>query len=195
MSNKYFNFTLPNFQDRYGIDWDDFKSIVNSETDTLISKILELYWLKSIDRAPVLAVEFSMLVRDLFVSPTDTLAQKKYKLRTFNTTFKNKGMEDFYLDLAEEIVGTRGVIYSGYDFPNWRWNFSRWLDVGGSIGGEEIAINSSTSIFYIFIDVKTTDADELDKIEETYEQDYVLPAFYKIILIDSNFQYLREVGD
>ena len=49
------------------------------------------------------------------------------------------------------------------------------------------------SPFYVFIDVKTTDSDLLDEIVSIYREGYLLPAFYKIYLIDSDFNILRTV--
>jgi len=47
--------------------------------------------------------------------------------------------------------------------------------------------------FYVFIDCKTTDADLLTQIVDAYNQDFLLPAFYKIIIVDSSFNILWVV--
>jgi hypothetical protein len=53
--------------------------------------------------------------------------------------------------------------------------------------------NNISARFNIYIDVKTTDSNLLDAIVAAYRERYMLPAFYRIQLIDSGFAILRTV--
>jgi hypothetical protein len=188
--NNFFNFKIPDF--KYGIDWDDFETIVEDNVDNLFESIWQLYWLNDPDYMSLQAVEKALKALKISFYTTDTLQLKKLRLRKFLTTFSNKASSDIYLDYAESIVGIRGVIYTGYTMGVWRWGISRRSDVS-SIIPESIRWTSSLTKFNIYIDVKTTDSDLLDVIVELYRLPYLYPAFYKIYLIDSNFTILRTV--
>lgn len=190
--NNFFNFTIPYFNSQFGEDWDDFNSITEENVDYVVDKTWQLYWLKRIDTLPIIALDYAIKLRGIEVDADDTIALKKFKLRKFNTTFKDKGASSFYLDYQEAIVGTRGTVYDGLSLGSSVWGRSIWPSSSIESDTEWVWVGSS-SLFNIFIDVKTTDSDLLDDIVAVYRQRSMLPAFYKIFLIDSSFTILRSV--
>lgn len=191
--NNFFNFQIPFFNSQMGSDWDDFNDITEENVDYIMNKTWQLYWLRRIDTMPVMALEQALRLRAVEVDATDSIALKKYKLRKFNTSFKEKGTADFYLDYQEEIVGTRGVIYSGLYFGASIWGSSSWAISGGTSSGTELVWATTYSPFHIFIDVKTTDSALLDELVAVYSQTFLRPAFYQIYLVDSTFTILRSI--
>ena len=191
--NNFFNFQTPYFNQQFGSDWDDFNDITEENVDYIMDKTWQLYWLRRIDTMPVMALEQALRLRAIEVDATDSIALKKYKLRKFNTSFKEKGTADFYLDYQEEIVGTRGAIYSGLYFGASIWGSSSWAISGGTPSGTELVWATTYSPFHIFIDVKTTDSTLLDELVAVYSQTFLRPAFYQIYLVDSTFTILRSI--
>ena len=183
MSNNYFNFKIPSFNEEYGEDWEDFKTIVDDNVDHIISKTIDLYKLRDPSRMPIIALEKALQLRGIDFDSSDSVATKKYKLRKFNPTFRDKGLGDPYLDLAENITGTRGwIIWFNIGAT---WGVDAWGD--GRWGG------NSENKFIILFNVKTTNSDELDTIVSLLQSKTMLPAFYKIFLIDDDYNTLREV--
>ena len=191
--NNFFNFQTPYFNQQFGSDWDDFNDITEENVDYIMNKTWQLYWLRRIDTMPVMALEQALRLRAIEVEAADSIALKKYKLRKFNTSFKEKGTADFYLDYQEEIVGTRGVIYSGLYFGASIWGSSSWAISGGTPSGTELVWATTYSPFHIYIDVKTTDSALLDELVAVYSQTFLRPAFYQIYLVDSTFTILRSI--
>ena len=191
--NNFFNFQTPYFNQQFGSDWDDFNDITEENVDYVMNKTWQLYWLRRIDTMPVMALEQALRLRAIEVDATDSIALKKYKLRKFDTSFKEKGTADFYLDYQEEIVGTRGAIYSGLYFGASIWGSSSWAISGGTPSGTELVWATTYSPFHIFIDVKTTDSALLDELVAVYSQTFLRPAFYQIYLVDSTFTILRSI--
>lgn len=188
--NNFFNFNIPYFCDKYGNDWSDFTTITDENVDYSIGKIWDLYKLADPNFFTTPVAELVGRSLDLSFDTTDTLKTKKYRIRKFLTMFKDKGTDAFYLDPQESIVGTRGVIYSSLDYGSWIWEESTWGDTDGA---ENILWSGDDAQFFVYIDCKTTDNDLLDQIVDAYSAEYMLPAFYKIYLIDSNFEILRSV--
>lgn len=190
--NDTFNFQIPLFNEKYGEDWADFKMITDDAVDYLFEKTWQLYWLVDPNYMTVRVAERVLQALGLEYSSTDTLYSKKYQIRKFLTSFADKSLADVYLDIAEGIVGVRGVIYSGLTFGVWKWATSRWTSVGATfpVG---IKWGSASSKFNIYIDVKTLVAAELDAIVTEYRRGYILPAFYQIYLIDTAGNILRTV--
>ena len=191
--NNFFNFQTPYFNQQFGSDWDDFNDITEENVDYIMNKTWQLYWLRRIDTMPVMALEQALRLRAIEVDAADSIALKKYKLRKFNTSFKEKGTADFYLDYQEEIVGTRGAIYSGLYFGASIWGSSSWAISGGTPSGTELVWATTYSPFHIYIDVKTTDSALLDELVAVYSQTFLRPAFYQIYLVDSTFTILRSI--
>ena len=191
--NNFYNFQTPYFNQQFGSDWNDFDDITEENVDYIMNKTWQLYWLRRIDTMPVMALEQALRLRAIEVDATDSIALKKYKLRKFNTSFKEKGTADFYLDYQEEIVGTRGVIYSGLYFGASIWGSSSWAISGGTPSGTELVWATTYSPFHIYIDVKTTDSALLDELVAVYRQTFLRPAFYQIYLVDSTFTILRSI--
>ena len=191
--NNFFNFQAPYFNQQFGSDWDDFNDITEENVDYIMNKTWQLYWLRRIDTMPVMALEQALRLRAIEVEAADSIALKKYKLRKFNTSFKEKGTADFYLDYQEEIVGTRGVIYSGLYFGASIWGSSSWAISGGTPSGTELVWATTYSPFHIYIDVKTADSALLDELVAVYSQTFLRPAFYQIYLVDSTFTILRSI--
>lgn len=193
MSNNYFNFNIPEFHDKQGKDWSSFTTIVNSEVDTLIKKITELYWLNDINFMSTPQIEAVMNALKLSYESTDTLQMKKIKLRSFVSKYKNKSLEDTYLDPQESIVGTRGVIYDGNATGSFKWGSSKW---GSSATEDVIKWTETGPQFSIYVDVKTSDSTMLDQIQDIYQDPSMIPAFYQIYLIDfdsTQFDKLRTI--
>jgi hypothetical protein len=190
--NNYFNFEIPYLNSQFGTDWDDFITIIDDNTDYFYSKIEQLYWLKDITRMPLMAMELALKLRNISHLSDEVMASKKLKLRKFNTTSKNKGTSDVYLDFQEALVGTRGVVYNGFILGSIAWGVSAWAISGSPESTDRIWATPATG-FDIYVDVKTTDTDILDQITEIYRQKFLLPAFYQVYLVDSSFNILRTV--
>ncbi|MFW9871943.1 MAG: hypothetical protein ACFFG0_02500 [Candidatus Thorarchaeota archaeon] len=190
--NNYFNFTIPKFNSEYGEDWGDFNDITEDQVDYAIQKIIDLYKLNDITMTPLIATEYIMKLLGIEIYSTDSLAIKKYKIRKYNTNAKAKATLDLYLDYAENIVGTRGEIYNGYYYGAFIQDESSWPDTSNPTS-EDWVWAGFEDRFYIYIDVKTTDSGELDEIQDLYQQDHLLPAFYQVYLIDSSFNILRTI--
>lgn len=191
--NNFYNFQTPYFNQQFGSDWNDFDDITEENVDYIMNKTWQIYWLRRIDTMPVMALEQALRLRAIEVEVADSIALKKYKLRKFNTSFKEKGTADFYLDYQEKIVGTRGVIYSGLYFGASIWGSSSWVISGGTPSGTELVWATTYSPFHIYIDVKTTDGTLLDELVAVYSQTFLRPAFYQIYLVDSTFKILRSI--
>lgn len=191
MSNDFFNIKIPNFQEKYGEDWAQWKSIVEEFNDYLFQKTWELYFLNDLNRISERALEFLLDSLRVHYDANDTLLTKKLKLRTYVSQYENKALSQVYLDIQEAIVGTRGVIYSGYEVGVWRWGVSRWKGSGTSGTNIRWAVNGAQ--FEIYINVKTSDSTLLDQIQAMYRRPSLKPAFYKIYLVDDNFVTLRTV--
>lgn len=190
--NNYYNFILPYFNEQFGSDWTAFKTIVDDNVDYVMNKTYELYWLKDITRMPVMATEIAIKLRGIETDGSESIAIKKAKLRNFNKDFKSKGMQDTYLDYQELIVGARGNIYNGYVFGTFVWGISTWAIAGFPESTDRIWSADETK-FDIYIDCKTLDSGELDEIQAIFRQSFLLPAFYQIYLVDSDFNILRTV--
>lgn len=190
--NNYFNFTIPDFNQRYGEDWNNFNTITENNVDYMIKKVIDLYRLNDITRTPLIVTEYIMKLLGLKIETTDTLSIKKYKVRKYNSTAKAKATNDLYLDYAENVVGTRGAIYNGYVIGSFVHDESSWPDSVTPNEDDWVWSNNETR-FIIYIDVKTLDEDLLDQIQTLYREDFLLPAFYVVYLIDSEFNILRSI--
>jgi len=185
--NNYFNFKIPDFQQKYGEDWNDFLSVVDDNVDNIINKTIQLYWLKDPSRMTLLALEASLDLRGITYTTNDSTATKKFKLRQFNPTFRDKGLADPYLDLAENITGVRGSLsyynlYSVWDGSGvlWDGDSTRWDGDG-------------EGIFVILFNIKTTDPDQINTILTLLKEKTMKPAFYYLILIDDDYNTLGVV--
>jgi hypothetical protein len=190
--NNYFNFKIPFFNYQFGSDWGSFNSIVDDNVDYLMQKTEDLYKIKDITMMPILATELSLNLRKIETNPEESIALKKLKLRKFSTNFKEKGTSKIYLDYAENIVGARGKLYNAYGLGGTRWGFSIWPNVGSPDPNDRVWA-TVTVAYQIYVDVKTTDPELLDAIVDVYRQSFLMPAFYKIFLVDSEFNILRSV--
>jgi hypothetical protein len=183
VSNQFYNFRIPDFQDKYGDDWDGFQAVIDDNWDYVFKKAWELYHLVDLNRMPVRVVEYQMNLRSIDFSYSDTAVTKKVNLRNFVNKYVNKGLASVYLDIAEGVTGSVGDLYldwdrSGFDWDVDHWDFT-WQDEG--------------SKFIILFDVKTTDSGELDEIQALLQDESVKPAYYKIVLVDSDFNILRSI--
>jgi len=190
--NNFYNFNLPYFNEQFGSDWTPFKTIVDDNVDYVMNKTWDLYKLKDIGMMSVRATEIAISLRGIETDPDESLVVKKAKLRSFNKDFKAKGMKDTYLDYQEIIVGVRGEIYNGYVFGTFVWGISCWPIVGDTESCSRIWSTNETK-FDIYVDCKTTDSGLLDEIETVFRQSFLLPAFYQMYLVDSDFNILRTV--
>jgi len=190
--NNWFNFNIPYFNSQFGSDWVDFQTIVDDNVDYVMNKTYDLYNLRNISKMPLLALELALKVRGIETWPTESLSSKRLKIRTFATIFKKKATGELYLDYAEAIVGTRGEIFNAYETGWSVWGVSSWHMAGVPDGGDRVWASPAV-IFEIYVDVKTTDNDELDAIVLAYRQNFLLPAFYQIYLVDSSMTILRTV--
>lgn len=186
--NNYFTYNIPDFQDKNGSDWTDFKDILEDWTDFLISKVIQMYWFRQPDKIPLIALEKSLKLRNIKFNSSDSINLKRFKYRNFNTSFKRKALADIYLDIAEAITGIRGSIsYSteGLEWGTWAWSPGEANEWGGI---------TSNSVYNIYFNVKTTDEAELDLIYNTLMDKTYRPAFYQIILIDDDQNVLRVIS-
>jgi len=189
--NKFYNIKYPEFIEKYGSDWTAFKTNINSWIDDSISKIFKIRREENINTASNRAIELKLRTRGIAIDPLDSLLDKKIKLRQFVRKYQDKGLQATYLDPIEEIVGIRGVIYSGRKIKTWKWNTSKWQKQS-STSANDIMWSISAPSFTIYIDVKTTNATLLDQIERLIRNE-LLPAYYEIYLIDSSFNVLRVI--
>ncbi|MCP4648825.1 MAG: hypothetical protein GY853_01915 [PVC group bacterium] len=188
MANNYYNFTIPSFNSSSGTDWDSFQTIVDDNTDYIMNKTYRLYWLKAISKMPIRALERALKLRKIKFTTSDATSVKRFKLRSFVSSFANKGLADTYIDLAFSITGIRGTLSISVD--GWTWGESAWAPGEDSRwGGIGVA-----SIYNVYFNVKTTDEGELDLIEALLLEKTNRPAFYQIILIDDDQNILRVVG-
>lgn len=185
--NNFFNFQLPVFQEKYGNDWTDFKTITDDNVDYFMAKIWDLYKLNDPNFYTTRVAEIVLDSLGVPYSAPETLVTKKQYVRKFLTNFKDKGSADVYLDIQETIVGTRGTIYTSLDYFTWLWDESTWGDTDEV---ENIIWSGDDAAYYVFIDCKTTNAALLTQIVDSYNQDFLFPAFYKIILVDSDYNVL-----
>lgn len=192
MSNCCWNFKLPVYCEKYGTDWTNFLSIVEENGyDHTIKKIWELYWLVQIDKMSEKIVQIYIDLLKIPYASTDDLKTKKLRLRTFVSKQADKALEDIYLDIGEGIVGIRGNLYLE-DNLVWRWDSGRWY--GGTDRLQQfLRWPSSNPKFVVYFDCKTLDSTELDQIQELLRDDNILPAFYKMYLVDDNFNILRTI--
>ena len=190
--NKFYNIRYPEFINKYGEDWSGFKSIVDRAVDIIIEAIFQIRNEHNINTMSERVVDIHMRVRGITIDSSDTLLDKKIKLRTFVSKHQKKGLDVIYLDIAEEIVGTRGVIYLESAVGGRIWGQSVWPDPL-SAQPNEMSWTSDGYLFRVYIDVKTLDNGELDNIKRLYLDPTVRPSYYKIFLIDSDFNILRTV--
>lgn len=190
MSNNFFNFNLPAIIEKYSDDWDDFKTEMQENFDYYFALVWNLYTLRSINKMTSRLVQRFMDLRQISYTDSDTLSEKKYKIRHHVSKLADKGLADVYLDAAEDIVGTRGVLYNGVNLF-WRWNYSVWPDSGDNV--LYIKWPNENPAFTIFFDVKTSDSDTLDQLVDLLREDSMLPGFYKMYLVDSTFTILRVI--
>lgn len=189
--NNYWNFEIPKFNEEYGSDWDSFLVIVEDNVDYIVRKIVSLYWLNDVNLIPLVPVEYLLRALGIEFNSSDTLSEKRDEIRNFGVFARKKALDDLYLDYAEEIAGTRGTIYLGSELGSFVHDESSWF--GSTPSDEDWVWLTDTAKFYVYIDVKTVDEDELDEIQEIYRRDWLLPAFYQIYLIDSSFNILRTI--
>jgi len=191
--NEFFNFKIPDYNLRYGLDWGNFKSIVGDNVDYVFKKIFECYHLKDLNKMPLSIIERFLKQYKIDFYPTDTTETKITKLRFYFQSQKRKTLQDFYLDLIENIVGVRGIIYSGEEISGaFEWDTSAWYD-DEAIDPDSITWGSESSKFLIFINVKTIDEELINQILSVLRAENILPAFYKIFLIDDAKTIIAEV--
>jgi sugar lactone lactonase YvrE len=133
MSNKFFNFTIPSFNQKYGSDWTDFNTITEDNFDYIFRKTWELYYYNDVNTLSNNGAEAILTLLKIPFDETDTLQTKKLKIRKFVVIGKEKSLEDQYLDIQEEIVGTRGIIHTGLDAGGWRWGNNTWRNTQGTL--------------------------------------------------------------
>jgi len=189
--NNFFNITYPKFIEKYGKDWEDFKTILNEWVDHFFSKAWDLYKYNNINTLSERALEQVLKALKIEFNVNDTFLTKKIKLRFFVSQYKRKGLSEIYLDLQEQIVGIRGTIVSGQSLGVWRWGYSRWH--GSSIDASDMRWSQAGSQFEIYINCKTLDNTKLDQIVSLYRQKSVNPAFYRIYLVDDVYAILRTI--
>lgn len=197
MANKFFNFSIPKFNQNYGSDWSGFTTIINDNVDNLFLKIWQIYHLIDIDRMSATVLEYWISLKGIISNDDDTVPIKKAKLRQWLTKHRDKGLAVIYEERCSSVTGLTPTIYNGADFV-WRWPDnaqtmgSRWQG-SGDPELDYIRWPDDNPQFSILIDVKTLVAAELDEIVALLRERPVLPAFYKIYLIDSDFNILRTV--
>lgn len=182
--NNWFNFHIPYFYETYGSDWVSFRSIIDYEVDYLFNKIHTLYSLNDINKMSDTVITKWLVLMGIKYSVGESTTVKRIRLRTFISRYINKGLADVYLDVAEGITGIRGAIYSGISAGAWFWSTNKW---GAQKWG------TSVGMYNVYFDVKTTDSTELDEIVILLQDPTLLPAFYKMYLIDSAWNILRTV--
>jgi hypothetical protein len=184
MSNNYFNFRLPDFQEKYGSDWDDFIGEIDDIIDEVYSDTFDLYRLSDIDRMKNTVVNILVNVYKIATISGETSRQLRVKLRSFPSIYANKGLAIIYIEIAEGITGIAGELYTADILEGWLWDTSTFPIRFG---------DSDQDKFIILFDVKTTDNTELDSIQELLRDKTVKPAFYQMFLIDSSYNILRTI--
>jgi len=184
MANNFFNFKIPRFNLKYGTDWTDFSAIIEENTDHYFEKAWQLYHLNDINKMSTRVVQAVLNVLKIPYTDADTMFTKKLRLRQWATKFINKGLGDIYLDIGEEITGTRGVLWNGAVIGIWRWGYARH---------NLIRWSQDQPQFVILFDVKTLDSDELDQIQSLLQDKSYRPAFHRIYLVDSSYNILRTI--
>ena len=191
MSNNFFNFNLPALTEKYADDWASFKSTMQDNFDHYAGKVWDLYILRCVNKMTARIVQRFMDLRQIPYTANDTLAEKKFKIRKHVSRYADKGLDDIYLDAAEDISsGGRGALYTGIAMY-WRWEHSRWY--GTTDADDYTRWPSDNPLYDIFFDVKTLVGTELDQIVALLREGSMLPAFYQMYLVDSSFNVLRTV--
>ncbi|TGN20818.1 hypothetical protein [Leptospira idonii] len=189
--NHFFNIKFPEFIEKYGKDWTQFQTILNEYVDFYFKKVWELYQFNNVNTINEKAIDWILKALKIEYTGNDNLKTKKIKLRYFISQYRKKGLAEIYLNLQEAVVGERGSIVSGQSLGVWRWGFSRWH--GSTIQASDIRWSLAGSQFEIYINCKTTENSLLDEIVLLYRQSSILPAFYKIYLVDDSYNILRTV--
>jgi len=189
--NKFFNVKYPEFLEKYGKDWDSFKTILNEAVDHYFKKAWDIYYFNNVNTISERAIEQVLRLLKIEFNSADTYLTKKIKLRFFVSQYKKKGLAEIYLDLQEKVVGTRGFITSGQSLGVWRWGYSKWH--GSAIDATDMRWSLAGSQFEIYINCQTADSTLLDQIVALYRQKSVNPAFYRIYLVDDSFVILRTI--
>ena len=183
MSNLFYNYNIPTFQNKYGDDWDGFQTVMDDNWDYAFQKAWEFYHLIDINRMLNRVVEYQLDLRSIDFSSSDTVLTKRINLRNFVNKYINKGLASIYIDIAFGVTGLDGDLYLDYSLNGWEWDTSEW----------NFSWQADESLFIVLFDVKTTDSGELDEIQLLLQDESVKPAYYKIILIDSSFNILRAI--
>lgn len=172
--NNYHNFHMPEFQTKYGSDWDGFIEEINDLYDYIFQNIFDLYRLSQLDRMSNRVVKANLDVMDIRYKTTDTNKYKKEKLRSYPEINYNKGLRQIYNDLIKIITGTDSIFLSSFGEKRWgvqRWDAKRWTEAGYQ--------------FSIYIDVLTSVVAKIDAIEIALKNKEVKPAFYVLYIFDS----------
>lgn len=188
--NKICNSQLPDFQEHHGQDWDAFKEIEEKHEDYFAEK-LWLYNLVDIDRCDISTIEMRLQVKEIVYDEHDSDAVKRLKLRSANSVYKRKALNDVYAELIESLTGIAPMVASGDNLGSWKWGDARWGDGGTDPHFMRWSANYGSKDIYI--NPHTTDPDKIDAIVALLEADHVNPMFYKLVLIDDNFNVVREV--
>ncbi len=181
--NNFLNFRLPDFQNKYGSDWNDFIDLMEEIYDEIYVDTVDLYSLSNIDK---MRDEIVIILLSLFKIETtllDTKGTRKNKLREFVNVYRKKGLAEIYLDVGESVTGLIGNLYTA-------------KEKGGWVIGEDIIplrLESEQDLFIILYDAKTVDAGEIDIIVSMLRDKYLYPAFYKMYIVDSSLNVLAEV--
>lgn len=187
MSNNYFNFKIPDFNEKFGDDWDNFKTIIDSEVDTLISKIMRLYWMMDPSKMPIRAVELAMQLRDITINDDDSLTVKRGKVRDYNSRYTNKGLAEPYEQLVEDVTGETPIFTLGITINGWI--------IGSGILPVKLGDGDIPDKYLIFIEVHPSDLGETWTNISTDVNFYFKVAYGNKIFIKGTVQYLYRSTD
>lgn len=175
--NNYYNIKIPDYNLKYGDDWDLFKQYVDDQNDYVFKKTFELYYLNNIDRMPDRIVKIILDIMDVQYDESDTPATMKNKLRTLANKYINKGLDVIYIDVIEPVTSITPDFYLAAVESSFRWGVARWGHLRWTSDG--------AATFQVLIETYVTDDAILDEVQRLLQEKVLKPAFYQVYLLSN----------
>lgn len=188
---SFIQYDNPEILKRFGKNWQDFEDITNEQFQFLMNKIYYLYDMNNVGSMSSEIINFELNANGIPIL-TDSLNGRRSARRHNATNFKRKGDPNVYLDLAESIVGTRGIIFSGADVAGNKWGIATWPNSGG-YNAMSKKWPGNKPYLEIWINVKTNDLVKINQILDIYRLPIYRPAYLQIYLTDDTYAILGVV--
>ncbi|MDA3900074.1 MAG: hypothetical protein PF637_06095 [Spirochaetes bacterium] len=192
MNNTY-NFRIPEFCAKYGLDWEDFCAIMEECGDYYVDKIWGIRHLFDLNRMDGRSVNSWLSFLKIAYKSLDDLGYRKFQIRINNSLGRKKSLTDPYKTVCEYITGNVPDFYSSESFGSWVWGDSAWF-TPQAVSSNAMRWGAGGSQKEIMINPHTTDDSLLDALVEALSRKNIKPAFYVLLLVDDNLQVLRRIG-